>query len=125
MGLLLDANQIPIGMKMYPGNESEKPVIREIIDKLKQRSHISGRTIQVADKGLNCFNNILHALKAGDGYIFSKSVKTLSETEKTWVLLENDYVDVKNKKAKSFTVSKSVWMIFLILIQITPDTGKR
>lgn len=100
MGLLLDANQIPIGMKMYPGNESEKPVIREIIDELKQRSHISGRTIQVADKGLNCFNNILHALKAGDGYIFSKSVKTLPEAEKTWVLLENDYVDVKNKKGE-------------------------
>ena len=100
MGLLLDANQIPIGMKMYPGNESEKPVIRKIIDELKQRSHISSRTIQVADKGLNCFNNILHALKAGDGYIFSKSVKTLSETEKTWVLLENDYVDVKNKKGE-------------------------
>ncbi len=100
MGLLLDANQIPIGMKMYPGNESEKTVIREIIDDLKQRSHISGRTIQVADKGLNCFNNILHALKAGDGYIFSKSVKTLPETEKTWVLLENDYVDVKNKKGE-------------------------
>lgn len=100
MGLLLDANQIPIGMKMYPGNESEKPVIRKIIDELKQRSHISGRTIQVADKGLNCFNNILHALKAGDGYIFSKSVKTLSETEKTWVLLENDYVDVKNKRGE-------------------------
>ena len=100
MGLLLDANQISIGMKMYPGNESEKPVIREIIDELKQRSHISGRTIQVADKWLNCFNNILHALKAGDGYIFSKSVKTLPETEKTWVLLENDYVDVKNKKGE-------------------------
>ena len=100
MGLLLDANQIPIGMKMYPGNESEKPVIREIIDELKQRSHISGRTIQVADKGLNCFHNILHALKAGDGYIFSKSVKTLPETEKTWGLLENDYVDVKNKKGE-------------------------
>lgn len=98
LGLLLDANQIPIGMKMYPGNESEKPVLRNIIDDLKQRNHISGRTIQVADKGLNCFNNILHALKSGDGYIFSKSVKTLPETEKTWVLLENDYVDVKNKK---------------------------
>lgn len=98
LGLLLDANQIPVGMKMYPGNESEKPVLRNIIDDLKQRNHISGRTIQVADKGLNCFNNILHALKAGDGYIFSKSVKTLPETEKTWVLLENDYVDVKNNK---------------------------
>lgn len=100
MGLLLDANQIPIGMKMYPGNESEKPVIRDIIDDLKQRNHISGKTIQVADKGLNCFENILHALKAGDGYIFSKSVKMLPDTEKIWVLLENDYVDVKNKKGE-------------------------
>ena len=100
MGLLLDANQIPIGMKMYPGNESEKPVIRDIIDDLKQRNRISGKTIQVADKGLNCFENILHALKAGDGYIFSKSVKMLPDTEKIWVLLENDYVDVKNKKGE-------------------------
>ena len=100
MGLLLDANQIPIGMKLYPGNESEKTIIRNIIDDLKQSSHISGRTIQVADKGLNCFNNIMHALKSGDGYIFSKSVKNLPETEKTWVLLENDYVDVKNKKGE-------------------------
>ena len=100
MGLLLDANQIPVGMKMYSGNESEKPVIRDIIDDLKQRSHISGRTIRVADKGLNCFENILHALKSGDGYIFSKSVKMLPETEKTWALLKNDYVAVKNKKGE-------------------------
>lgn len=98
LGLLLDADQIPIGMKMYPGNESEKPVIRNVIDDLKQRNHISGRTIQIADKGLNCSDNILHALKAGDGYIFSKSVKMLPETEKTWVLLPNDYVDVTDKK---------------------------
>lgn len=100
LGLLLDANQIPVGMKMYPGNESEKPVLRNIIDDLKQRNHISGRTIQVADKGLNCFNNILHALKAGDGYIFSKSVKTLPETEKTWVLLQDGYLDIKNRKGE-------------------------
>lgn len=97
MGLLLDAHQIPIGMKIFPGNESEKPVLRNIIDDLKQRNNITGRTIQVADKGLNCINNIIHALKNGDGYIFSRSVKTLSDVEKKWVLLENDYVDVKNK----------------------------
>ena len=100
LGLLLDAKQIPVGMKMYPGNGSEKPVLRNIIDELKQRSHISGRTIRVADKGLNCFNNILHALKSGDGYIFSKSVKTLPETEKTWVLLGNDYKDVTDQKGE-------------------------
>ena len=96
LGLLLDSNQIPIGMKIYPGNESEKPILRSVIDDLKARNNITGRTIQVADKGLNCINNIMHALKDGDGYIFSKSVKTLSETELTWVLLDNDYVDIKN-----------------------------
>lgn len=100
MGLLLDANQIPIGMKMYPGNESEKPVIREVIDGLKKRNAITGRTIQVADKGLNCADNIVHALQAGDGYIFSKSVKMLPEIEKTWVLLDNDYQDVLDDNNK-------------------------
>lgn len=96
LGLLLDANQIPIGMKMFPGNQSEKPVIRNIIDGLKQRNSVSGRTIQIADKGLNCSENIFHAVKNGDGYIFSKSVKQLPEIERTWVLLQNDYKDVKN-----------------------------
>ena len=100
LGLLLDANQIPIGMKIYPGNESEKPVIRSVIDGLKQRNNISGRTIQIADKGLNCAENIYHAVCDGDGYIFSKSVKLLPEIEKTWVLLDNDYVDVRDSCGK-------------------------
>ena len=98
LGLLLDANQIPIGMKLFPGNQSEKPVIRNVIDELKTRNSVSGRTIQIADKWLNCSENIFHAVKNGDGYIFSKSVKQLPEKEKTWVLLPNDYRDVKNAK---------------------------
>ena len=96
LGLLLDANQIPIGMKLFPGNQSEKPVIRKVIDDLKKRNSVSGRTIQIADKGLNCAENIFHALKNGDGYIFSKSVKQLPEIERTWVLLSNDYRDIKD-----------------------------
>ena len=96
LGLLLDANQIPIGMKLFPGNQSEKPVIRTVIADLKKRNSVSGRTIQIADKGLNCAENIFHALKNGDGYIFSKSVKQLPEIERTWVLLSNDYRDIKD-----------------------------
>ena len=34
LSLLLDSHQIPIGMK-YPGNESEKPVLRDVINTLK------------------------------------------------------------------------------------------
>jgi len=100
MGLLLDARQIPIGMKLYPGNQSEMPVIREIIQELKNRNSIKGRTVQVADKGLNSAKNILEARRNGDGYIFSKSVKKLPAVEKTWVLLQGDYSDVLDKDNK-------------------------
>ncbi len=100
LGLLLDANQIPIGMKLYPGNESEKPVIRDVIKELKNRNQISGKTVQVADKGLNCAENIINALKNKDGYLFSKSVKQLPETEKTWVLLQNGYKKVIDSDGK-------------------------
>lgn len=98
LGLLLDANMIPIGMKMYPGNQSEKPVLREIVQDLKSRNHIEGKTIHVADKGLNCADNIYKALKDKDGYLFSKSVKQLSADEKVWVFNDNDWVDVKDKQ---------------------------
>jgi transposase len=94
LGLLLDANQIPIGMKLYPGNESEKPVIRDVIKELKDRNQISGKTVRVAGKGINCAENIIDALKNNDGYLFSKSVKQLPETEKTWVLLKDGYKKV-------------------------------
>lgn len=100
LGLLLDSHQIPIGMKMYPGNESEKPVLRNVIDQLKSQNNVTGKTIHVADKGLNCAQNIAFPRKNGDGYLFSKSVKSLPETEKTWVLLENGFTDVKDKKGK-------------------------
>jgi len=92
MGLLLDAEQIPLAMRMFPGNESEKPVLREIIRDMKEKNGIGGRTVQVADKGLNCARNICEALRNGDGYIFSQSVKRLPEREKRWALLESEDV---------------------------------
>jgi len=107
LGLLLDNNQIPIGMEMFPGNESEKPVLREVIDSLKSRNNITGRTIHVADKGLNCAANIVAAKKNGDGYLFSKSVKTLPAKEKEWVLLDNDFVKVASPDGKVLYYYKS------------------
>lgn len=107
LGLLLDRNQLPVGMKMYPGNESEKPILREVIDSLKSKNNITGKTIHVADKGLNCAQNIAFSKRNGDGYLFSKSVKTLPETEKTWVLLEQGYQDVRDKNGKLLYQYKS------------------
>ena len=100
--LLLDKEQIPLGMLMYPGNQSEKPYLRKMIEDTKTRYDIKGRVIQVADKGLNCAKNIYAAVKeANDGYIFSKSVhgRCIPDVERKWVLLKNDvnpWVDVKD-----------------------------
>ena len=107
LGLLLDANQIPIWMKLYPGNESEKPVLREVINDLKDRDAKIGRTIHVADKGLNCAENIAFSKTNKDGYIFSKSVKQLPEVEKTWVLNNNDWKTVKDKDGQILYKYKS------------------
>lgn len=107
LGLLLDSNQIPIGMEMYPGNESEKPVLRDVIDTLKRRNNITGRTIHVADKGLNCAQNIAFTKKNGDGYLFSKSVKGLPAKEKEWVLLETGYKPIKDHNGKELYRYKS------------------
>lgn len=38
--LLLDGNQIPLCMEMYPGNESEKPYIRKLIEEMKTKCNI-------------------------------------------------------------------------------------
>lgn len=124
MGLLLDGNQIPIGMKLYPGNQSEKPVLRGIIKELKEKSKIEGRTVQVADKGLNCAENIFSAVSSGDGYLFSKSVKTLSDMEKGWVLNDEDkWTDVKDSDGNILYSYKSVVDVFDY--EFIPSTGKK
>lgn len=123
LGLLLDANQIPVGMKLYPGNESEKPVLRDVLNTLKEKHNVSGRTIQVADKGLNCAANIFYARENNDGYIFSKSVKQLPETEKVWVLLNQDYRKVKDAEGNTLYFYKECVDTFPY--QFIDDKGKR
>lgn len=129
--LLLDADLVPMAMQMYPGNESEKPYIRKIIEEMKQRYKVEGKTVQVADKGLNCARNIYSAVKeAKDGYIFSKSVhgKNLSNKEKQWLLLENDvnaFTDYHDEKGHLLFRIKSCTDRFSYSFTDTnPETGE-
>lgn len=129
--LLLDADLVPLAMQMYPGNESEKPYIRKVIEEMKQRYKVSGKTVQVADKGLNCARNIYAAVKeADDGYIFSKSVhgRNLSEAEKKWLILENSeniYTNYTGSDGKILFRLKSCVDTFTYSFKETdPETGK-
>ena len=128
--LLLDGNQIPLCMEMYPGNQSEKPYIRKLIDEMKIKSNVKGRTIQVADKGLNCARNIFSATKeANDGYVFSKSVhgNYLSSIEKEWILLEDDlynkWTEIKDTKGRLLYKVKEVIDVFDY--EFTNDDGEK
>lgn len=89
IGLLLDKNHIPIDVKIYPGNESEKSHFTTVINEMKAKNKIKGRTIYVADKGLNSGNNIIEAIKNNDGYIYSQTVKGSSGMMKMYI--ENDH----------------------------------
>lgn len=107
MGLLLDADQIPVWMSLYPGNQSEKPVLREVIKEVKDRDQDVGKIIHVADKGLNCAENIAFSKENNDGYIFSKSVKMLPEKEKVWVTLNQDWKEVRDSDGSLLYLYKS------------------
>lgn len=129
--LLLDADLVPVAMQMYPGNESEKPYIRKIIEEMKSRYKVSGKTVQVADKGLNCARNIYAAVKeANDGYIFSKSIhgRNLSEAEKKWIVLENDKNVWKNYTDKDgnllYRLKSCIDTFSYQFKEIDPETGK-
>ena len=129
--LLLDADLVPVAMQMYPGNESEKPYIRKVIEEMKGRYKVSGKTVQVADKGLNCARNIYAAVKeADDGYIFSKSIhgRNLSGKEKKWIVLENDknvWVNYTDKDGKLLYRLKSCVDTFSYQFKETdPETGE-
>lgn len=129
--LLLDADLVPLAMQMYPGNESEKPYIRKVIEEMKQRYHVSGKTVQIADKGLNCARNIYAAVKeADDGYIFSKSVhgRNLSDKEKIWVVLENDanvFTDYRDEKGNLlFRLKSCIDKFSYQFKEMNPKTGE-
>ena len=123
IGLLLDAACIPLGMKIFPGNESEKPVMRDVVADMKRRMGTTGKVVRVADKGLNCADNVADAVLSGDGYIFSKSVKQLPEKEMVWVVSEEGWKDIFDNEGKLRYRYKEVSDNFDY--QLTKENGKK
>lgn len=101
-------------MTLYPSNQSKKQFLRKSIEDLKNRYNVKGKTVQVADKGLNCANNIYAVVvESHDGYVFSKSVHgtNLNDVEKKWILiedkLENKWTEVRDEDGKILYKYKS------------------
>ena len=98
MGLLMDASGIPISYDLFPGNESEKNSLLPILNRTKKDCEM-GRTIVVADRGLNTSDNIIQIAGLSleqslrkNGYIYGQSVRGADEEFKSWVLNQDGYV---------------------------------
>jgi thiol-disulfide isomerase/thioredoxin len=74
MGLLMDTKGIPVSYDLFPGNTNDCETLMPILDKVKKDYEI-GRTIVVADKGVNTADNIAFILARGDGYVYSQTVR--------------------------------------------------
>lgn len=102
MGLLMDSTGIPLSYDLFPGNESEKLSLIPILNRTKKDFNL-GRTIVVADRGLNTSDNIIkiagisleQSLKM-NGYVYGQSVRGADEEFKSWVLKDN-YITEKIK----------------------------
>ena len=81
LGLLMDNTGIPLAYDLFPGNESEKVHMLPIINRARSQYGF-GRTIVVADRGLNTSDNIFMLNGKNntehnprDGYIYGQSVR--------------------------------------------------
>jgi hypothetical protein len=97
MGLLMDANDIPISYDLFPGNESEKLSLLPITRRTKASCNL-GRTVIVADRGLNTSDNIFYLAGRNDkdtmdGYIYGQSVRGADKEFKEWVLNQEGYIN--------------------------------
>ena len=96
MGLLLDSKGFPISYNLFSGNTSEKETLVPEIHNIKRRHNID-KVIVVADRGLNCSDNMIKTAgldldkENRDGYIYGQSVRGADQEFKEWVLKE-DYI---------------------------------
>ena len=101
MGLLIDADAIPLSYGLFPGNESEKVNMLPIIKKAKSRFGLK-RTIVVADRGLNTSDNIFYLNgnnkkenNPRDGYVYGQSIRGADKEFKKWCIDPEGYQNDK------------------------------
>ncbi|MGE5631608.1 MAG: IS1634 family transposase [Caulobacteraceae bacterium] len=101
MGLLLDSKGLPLAFHLFPGNQSEKLSLNPILNRVKEEYGL-GRLVVVADKGLNCGDNIAYQIASGNGYIYSQSIRGADQEFKQYVLEQSGYRENgKHSKCKS------------------------
>ena len=132
MGLLMDANGIPMSFNIFPGNESEKTSILPAIRRLKNDYGMQ-RIIAVADRGLNSSDNTAFLsgvndddCKGHDGYVYGQSVIGADKEFRQWVLDKKGYhktKEIDDNGEEVFFIHKS--RVFAKTVQLKNQVGNR
>lgn len=101
MGLLMDADSIPISYALFPGNTNDCETLLPMLDDAKKSFGLD-RVIVVADKGLNTASNIAYNIIKHDGYVYSQTVRGANKELKDYVLDDEGYRQIgEDYKIKS------------------------
>jgi hypothetical protein len=90
MGLFTDTMGLPISYGLFPGNTNDCETLIPILRQMKQRFNMD-RAIVVADKGMNCSDNIAFNILHGDGYVFSQTIRGGNKELKAYALNPDGY----------------------------------
>jgi len=100
MGMLQDADGIPISYDLFPGNTNDCETLLPVLKGRRERG--LGRVVVVADKGMNCSDNIAGCVARGDGFVFSQSIRGTRSTSalRRWALDDTGYEGPANGEFK-------------------------
>lgn len=95
MGLLLDAEAIPITYRLFEGNTHDSQTMMPLLQETRKEYGL-GRIITVADKGLNSGDNVAFLMAKGDGFIFSQKIRGAAKDFQEYVFDPVGYVEKKS-----------------------------
>ncbi len=94
MGLLLDADAIPVTYRLFKGNTHDSQTMMPLLQETRKVYGL-GRIIVVADKGLNSGDNVAFLMAKGDGFIFSQRIRGADRSFQAYVFDREDYVEMQ------------------------------
>jgi hypothetical protein len=94
MGLLLDADAIPITYRLFKGNTHDSQTMMPLLQETR-KTYGLGKIITVADKGLNSGDNVAFLMAKGDGFIFSQKIRGADQDFQAYVFDPADYVEMQ------------------------------
>ena len=92
MGLLLDAEAIPVTYRLFRGNTHDSQTMMPLLQEARKAYGLE-KVVVVADKALNSGDNVAFLMAKGDGFIFSQKIRGASPELKAYVFDPADYVE--------------------------------